>query len=889
MSASQAMGYYYEKDPIFSACKWHGKGSEELALSGSVKKADFVNLISGNDPYGHQVVSDGVNAHHRGCIDIPFSAPKSVSIMALHVGDDRLVDAHLAAVTRTIAYIETNYIYARKTENRLTSVEKTGKGVFATFTHSTSRENDPQLHTHTLTMNMTPASNGWRAVWNDQVFKDQHLINSVYQSELAKTVHELGYGIHNRADGKWEIAGVTQHWIDIFSKRTEAIDHKEARLKSEGKLPGAARRNIAVLDSRPDKDALISEDELRDLWQRQVLRKDIRASVKREVQKTEYRLTTEDYIKLSVCAIHENESTFKRKDVIDYALALSRGHCTVLGIEKAFLRTVHTGFVVSLAEFKNSKGLIIPVYTSAEMKAAELSIADTFKGAKKSMEPVVSPGAVERYIDQCGSYFTDGQKETIKHILTSNDRFMIIQGDAGVGKTTAMGAIKEILTREGFNQSIYGLGYTGKAAIELESRAGFSCQTITSFLKSPQKNTARLWIVDESSMVGSLQMKKVLEAAMEHDARVVFIGDGKQLTAINAGRMFKDLQEGGYVKTVTMNEAIRQKTAYMRQAVRMIKDFQDGKNYHGIDEAFRVLADKGNLAEIKDRSDRLKAAADAFLDQKSYQDTLIITPRNKDRVDLNSRIRQGLKEKGVIDQKDYSITIKTPVSLPGTSRYFAAAYQVGQTAFIESQGEHAGIKAGQQVRVVAMDLAQNTLTVESKNRQQHRIDLKKDRTMLSLYNEQSRAFSRFDRVIFLKNDKRLDVVNGSTGAISRIDSIGRISVRLDHAGRTVDFRAANYAFFDLGYAITTHKSQGQTTRNVIFVGDTKSQQLNRSELFNVAMTRAEQNVRIYTDHIDKLKDQFKLSQGKTSVLKTLQHNQGMAYSRAKALATRGLK
>jgi conjugative relaxase-like TrwC/TraI family protein len=908
MSASQAMGYYYENDPIFSKCTWQGRGAGALALSGKVKKTDFINLINGNDPEGNQIVSDGVNAQHRGCIDIPFSAPKSVSIVALHVGDDRLVSAHIAAVEHTIDYIEANYIYARKTENGMTCVEKTGKGVFATFTHSTSRENDPQLHTHTLTMNMTRASNGWRAVWNDQVFKDQHLINSVYRGALAKAVYELGYSIYNQANGTWEIAGVSRPWIDIFSKRTEAIDNKEEELKSEEKFSEGLRRNIAVLDSRPEKDALISKDELRNLWEQQVPREKIRARVNREI-KIDYQLTGKDYITLSLSAIHETESTFKKKDLVDHALCLSRGNCTVLDIEKAFLKTVRAGLIVPLSEFKNSKGLAITVYASAEMKAAELSIAATFKGGKKSVAPMVLPATVEQYFDQHGPYLTHGQKETIRHILTSNDRFMIIQGDAGVGKTTAMGAIKDILAKEHKEHSdpaIYGLGYTGKAAVELESRAGFSCQTITSFLSSPpEKSPAKLWIVDESSMVGSLQMKGVLEAATAHDARVVFIGDGKQLCAINAGRMFNDLQEGGYVKTVKMAEVIRQKTAYMKKTVRLIKDFQEGKNDHGIDEAFKVLGDKGNLAEIKDRADRLRAAAGAFFDQKSYQDTLIITPRNKDRVELNGRIRQGLKQQGVIDQSDYRITIKTPVSLPGTSRYFAAAYPVGQSAFIESPGEHPEIKAGQPVVILARDLAQNTITVASKEGKAHQIDLKKDRTTLSLYNEHQQDFSPRDRVIFLKNDKRLNVVNGSTGTISGIDADGKISVRLDSSSRTVYFHTRHYAFFDLGYAVTTHKSQGQTTGDVIFVADTKSDRLNRSELFNVAMTRAEQGVRIYTDDIDTLKEQFQRSQAKTSVLKALQQpvraasdkevskgipdNQGVSFRRAKALAIRGFK
>ena len=281
ISGSQAKDYYYAKDPAFSkngdglnSC-WHGDAARTLGLSGKIKKQDFLNIISGNDLAANNIIKDGVNNEHRAAVDIPFSAPKSVSVIALHVGDDRLTAAHEKAVAKTLECIESNYVFARKTSNGMTTVERTGNGVFATFTHSTSRENDPQLHTHTLIMNMTEAKNGWRATWNDQIFKDQVLLNSVYQSELAKNVKQLGYQIESGQNGNWEIAGFKKQWVTNFSKRSAGIDVKEAELKQKEVFPNAnesQRRNIAVLESRSDKDPSVLMPELMQRWQQELPR-----------------------------------------------------------------------------------------------------------------------------------------------------------------------------------------------------------------------------------------------------------------------------------------------------------------------------------------------------------------------------------------------------------------------------------------------------------------------------------------------------------------------------------------------------------------------------------------------------------------------------------------
>ena len=889
ISGSQAKDYYYAKDPAFSkngdglnSC-WHGDAARALGLSGKIKKQDFLNIISGNDLGANNIIKDGVNNEHRAAVDIPFSAPKSVSVIALHVGDDRLTEAHEKAVAKTLESIEDNYVFARKTSNGITTVEKTGNGVFATFTHSTSRENDPQLHTHTLIMNMTEAKNGWRATWNDQIFKEQVLLNSVYQSELAKNVMDLGYQIESGQNGNWEIAGFKKPWVTNFSKRSAGIDVKEAELKEREVFPNAnesERRNIAVLESRSDKDPSVLMSELKQIWQQDVPRAKIKKAVLKARgsfftdQKSLTKLKPKDFIDLSAEVIHDKESTFFKKDILQTALCLSRGQCTFNQIEKSFLKALSSGQIVCVERLVNSKGLAHSIYTTPQMKDIESSILKQFDSGKGRVPALVKSPEIDRFVNAKYEWFTQDQKKVVAHMLSTRDRFCIIQGDAGTGKTSAMAAVKEIIKTNNLPCTIYGLGYTGKAAKELENQAGISSQTISSFLKnkaddlSPSSRSAtQILIVDESSMVGSRQMKQLIDCADKNNARLFFVGDCKQLQAIQAGKVFKDLQDKDFVQAIKMGEVLRQKTDHMKQAVAAIKNYQEAKSASGVDEAFDILKTNEAVIEIKNDKKRFEQVAKEVSRGENYIDTLILTPKNEDRLALNNQIRNNLKKAGRLDDKDFSLTVKSPISLPGTSKYFAGSYHVGQKAFVDTGGKQfLGLRSGKEVEIVDTDKIKNTIRVKTFEGKQRQIDLKEHSSKLSVFRQDNKEFCRGDKIVFLKNDRRLKVQNGLTGSIEKIDHKGTLAVKLNQMDKTISFNTKTYGYFDHGYAVTVHKAQGQTSKNVILVADSKSPQLNKTEAFYVAMSRGTHSARIYTDDVGSLKTQFKEAQEKTSTL-----------------------
>jgi len=228
--------YYDQKRTVEG--QWHGRGAELLGLSGRVSSEDFESLRQGLDPEtgeflrqrqgSDRVSADGAEqSKARSLYDMTFSAPKSVSVMAIVGGDERLIAAHEIAVRETLQeaekYAATRVRLAGLNENRTTA-----NWVVAAYTHDTSRELDPQLHTHAVAANLTydGTETRWKALQASGLYERRSYLTEVYRNALSREVRTLGYEIENRRDvaGKdkgFEIAGVSQEILDNYSRRSE--------------------------------------------------------------------------------------------------------------------------------------------------------------------------------------------------------------------------------------------------------------------------------------------------------------------------------------------------------------------------------------------------------------------------------------------------------------------------------------------------------------------------------------------------------------------------------------------------------------------------------------------------------------------------------------------
>lgn len=271
-SAGSAGNYYTDKDNYYvigsMGERWAGQGAQELGLSGGVDQKVFTKLLEGRLPDGSDLsrTRDGANKHRPG-YDLTFSAPKSISVMAMLGGDTRLIDAHNRAVDTAIRQVEamasTRVMTDGKSETQLT-----GNLVMALFNHDTSRDQEPQLHTHTVVANVTKHGDDWRTLSSDRVGKtgfienvyaNQIAFGKIYRASLQKDVVALGYetevvGKH----GMWELKGVP---TEPFSSRSKAIQDavgEDASLKS---------RDVAALDTRKSKEKVDPEQRMTEWMQ----------------------------------------------------------------------------------------------------------------------------------------------------------------------------------------------------------------------------------------------------------------------------------------------------------------------------------------------------------------------------------------------------------------------------------------------------------------------------------------------------------------------------------------------------------------------------------------------------------------------------------------------
>ena len=280
--ASSAQGVsYYEKDGYYAkddaehreASAWPAAAR---GRSGSPVRSIRRAVLEGKVPDGSgrelgRRDRDGKLLHRPGR-DVTLSAPKSVSLVGLVGGDVRVVDVHDRAVEATLAWIEGNAAETRVKDPATGRMSREGgqKMVAATFRHDTSRNLDPQLHTHAVIANMVQGGDGkWRSMANEKLYESKMLIGAIYRSEFARGLGRLGYGIEKtHADGRFEIAGVSREAIDAFSTRRAEIEAgmAERGMGSPSDNPRLAER--AALVSRAAKRD-IDRDELTGVWQRQ--------------------------------------------------------------------------------------------------------------------------------------------------------------------------------------------------------------------------------------------------------------------------------------------------------------------------------------------------------------------------------------------------------------------------------------------------------------------------------------------------------------------------------------------------------------------------------------------------------------------------------------------
>ena len=224
---SSVASYYEQSDDYYIRGEakggWFGIGGEMLGLVGAVDAPVFTEALAGRLPGGTTI--HRAAGGHRGGLDMTFSAPKSVSLMGIMLGDGRVMEAHTKAVLKTLKIAE-GMTGCRATATGNTVHQVTGNLLGARFDHELSRACDPQLHSHCVVINATKRVDGqWRALDNEPLYRNKMLMGAAYRAELARELQSLGYQISvTHSDGRFELAGWDVNVLREFSQRSRAIE-----------------------------------------------------------------------------------------------------------------------------------------------------------------------------------------------------------------------------------------------------------------------------------------------------------------------------------------------------------------------------------------------------------------------------------------------------------------------------------------------------------------------------------------------------------------------------------------------------------------------------------------------------------------------------------------
>jgi conjugative relaxase-like TrwC/TraI family protein len=867
---AKEQNYWSQKGEIQG--EWQGQLAGRFGLAGPVSAADFARLSQGQHPQtGEQLVRQrvsyeyqiaGLNTvktmEHRAGWDSTFSAPKSVSLTALVGGDDRVRDAHRESVRVALEQLE-HYTQARIGGNH--PPETTGKFVAATFEHDTARPVDgyvaPQLHTHAVIFNMTERENGsMRAIQPQSLFASQQFATAVYQSELAYRLRQLGYEISPGKNNAPEIRGYTREYLDASSPRSQQI---RAYLERTG-WAGAAAAQIAAHSTRDGKK-IHSPAEV--MGAHRKLAADfgnqadavVRAAQERARQR-EHPAQPGDRVREAIT--FSRDKNFGREAVVDER-ALIRDSLR-RGMGEVTHSQVRANLDVRLAtsEFQvveRSAASPARQFTTAKTIQAEHEILQRVAQGKNQAEPILGRLQAIAVADQ-HPHLNRAQKTVVEDVLSSPDRVQAIQGYAGVGKTTTLSVIRAASEAQGY--TVEGFAPTSRAARQL-GEAGIEATTLQGFLSRSAASTSRdqkhFYFVDESSLASTNQMREFL-ALLGPQGRALLIGDTRQHQGVEAGRPFEQLQEAG-MRTARLDEIVRQKDPALKSAVELLAKGE-------VSGALDLLQQQGRVREIPDAEERVRTIARNYV--QSPEKTLIVSPDNASRSQLNLAVRQELKANGTLALEDHTFRVLVQrQDMTGAERAWANKYEFDNVIRYARGSKVMGIEAGSYGVVAGVKPLDNQITVELSSSNTVSYDPRR-LAGVSVFREVDRQFSAGERIQFTAPDKSLGVANRDLAVIESITPDGRVAARLDD-NRKIEFNAQEHRHFDHGYAVTSHSAQGLTAERVLVNADTGVHpDLLNSRFGYVSLSRASHEATLFADDMTKLNPRLSSDVSKTSAL-----------------------
>ncbi len=653
----------------------------------------------------------------------------------------------------------------------------------------------------------------------------------------------LGYEIERGKHGQPEIKGYTQEYLDASSPRREQIKRHLQEIGREG--AGAAQ--IAAHRTRDGKEIHSPEEvlqrhrELAGQYGHQADRVVAQAREHTQIHALRSDRTEQQAVTYARNHVFERSAVQDERSILQAAISRSMAQATYEQVRHEFAQRVQRGEFLAVAPVE---GRAAPLYTTAEMVRMEREIVGWMQSGNQRTynDPMLVSPSLRIATEDRHTELSRAQREVVDDIFVSREKIVGLDGLAGTGKTTTLAVIREGVEAEGYK--VEGFAPTSRAAQKL-AEAGIQTSTLQRHLargQQPDTGEKKLYVLDESSLASTRQMHDFLERLHARD-RVLLVGDTRQHEAVEAGRPFAQLQEAG-MRTMRLEDIVRQKDPELKQAVEQLARGQVGAAIDSLDR-------QGRVHEVKGHEERIAAIAREYA--KSPQGTLVVSPDNVSRTEINQRIHAELQARGVVRRDEHSVQTLVPrQEMTGADRSWAQQYRVGDILRYSRGSRETGIAKGDYTRVKSIDAQSNRLTVLRVDESVTTYDPRRQMGV-SVYSEQERAFSVGDRIQFTAPNRELKIANRELGTVENIASDGAMRLKLDN-GRSINFEPQRHPHLDHGYAVTSHSSQGQTADRVLIHVETElaAKDLLNSRMAYVSVSRGQWDAQIFTNNREKL-------------------------------------
>jgi conjugative relaxase-like TrwC/TraI family protein len=635
--------------------RWYGAGASSLGLEGEASVAGFQAMFEGRHPDTGELLGRPHGRNAVPAFDLVLRPTKSVSIL-YGLGDPvtgrAVLAAHHAGLAEATAYLD-GPLGARRGHGGVQHVS--GQGLLAVgFDHRTSREGDPLLHTHLVIANRVQGPDGrWTALDGRDLYRHRLAADAIYRATYQRQlVRTLGVE-WTAADayGNRELQGMPEALVRSFSKRTGQIDAELDRLVAAGgeRTPRLVKWTVQATRKPKQHEA---PDTLYGRWRAEAAERGhdpdtlVREVTDRTPDRDQNRTVSADvagrlFDRLAgPDGLTATASTFARPEVL---VALGAG---LAGAGRTELEGLADRFLAERAvSVVADRALEERRWSTPDLLAVEQQLVTGAAGRMGEQAAVASHQAVREALAAHPTAGPD-QQAMIRDLCQGGQGVALVVGRAGTGKTFALGIARHAWQLDGYR--LLAAAPTGIATMSLQGEGFEDVATCDRLLTDLERGREQLdahtvLMVDEAGMVGSRKLTRLLEQAQQARAKVVLVGDDRQLAAIDAGGGFRALRLRLGASELTENR--RQHQAWEREALDLIRSGLVEEAVAAYQAHDRVVAaDSKPAATLALLTDWWAAWQEA--DHDPSQEVVVLAARRAEVDRLNTACQELLAARG---------------------------------------------------------------------------------------------------------------------------------------------------------------------------------------------------------------------------------------------------